>query len=199
MPYRFGSLVLPLVSGDVSVFTNEQWFRLVEARKDFLMRSIDDIGQGTLGNVRHWCDFNGHWMHLRKSADSVRNRENGLTLKTRGVFLFDEATFNGNPEETFRTFLVYGFDEKGRWMVACVSFTAMPDKTVKDKAVSLYFTSPQHLLETWHVAPDQVFTSLSEVVKSHAERRRELYDEAQELWHTISIEDDLLFPQESED
>src|SRR6266481_3063904 len=174
--------------------SNGQWSDLIKARKASMMAYIKSLGQTELGNVRHMVAPQYPWRRVNDGLgpDTVFSTDPGrLNRSTRGVFIFDKKSYIEHDKNGITHMCIYGFTRSGDWILAHIQHRRSGSE-MSGKRMTIRDVSPCELMREMKIDPKRMFTELGRVAKNHAQRRRDLLREAEELERQINIDDHLM-------
>jgi hypothetical protein len=188
MPHS--SIVDFLIEREGKGLADEDWLQLVILRQQSLMEAVDAriLGQTKLGDVSHKGSWHG-WTNLAAGLTQVSSEmPNGL--EARGVYTFYEGSYESTRLP--QNLLIYGFDRKGQWIKAIVSFWVSGFE-LKDKVAVITYTNPAQLCEEYKsLTPEKMFKAFGEVGNAHVQRREQLLLSARTMQQGMIMEDHLL-------
>jgi len=184
----------------------EEWLELIEARRALIKKHLDNFTLRELGETK--ClrkNYGGFDRELCAKLNfdnpEIISDDKKLSLKTQGIFhcqSWDSIKYDYPPNRGFPggTIQIWGLARSGDWTIAEVVFTGgagYKHRVLETaKSVKIEKTDLRTVLAITGEKPIEIWKKLGEAVKEWMKKRKELYDQAFEIYSIIKSENKAL-------
>lgn len=182
---------------------DEEWFGLIEARRELIKPHLDSFTLPELGMLE--CMQSDNFMHMLRYDVSTTTGDERFSLKTQGIFRMQswsavERIPNSGycappggvncPDGTMR---VWGLTRSGLWVLVTIGFVG--ERGYKDrgyeraKTVEIVETDLPTIAAKTNEKPQRMWEELGKVIKGFAGHRNALYNQALNLARMVEVEE----------
>lgn len=183
--------------------TREEWFELIELRRDTIRPYLDSMTLPELGDLK-CLHSEGFERELRFSAATITGDKLLASLKTQGIFFSPPSAVERIPNSGFRpepggcttpngTRWVWGLTRRGLWVLVTVTFVGEPG--YKDRGserateINVVQSNLPAIAAKVKEEPQRMWERLGEFIKRVAAHRKALSDHAAELARMVEFEE----------
>lgn len=175
--------------------TDEEWFGLIEARRELIKPHLDSFTLQELGSLRCMRNRDSYSSLLRLDVSTSTGDER-FSLKTQGVFWLiarEQIPNPGWPDYPNGTKRVWGLTRSGLWVLVTIGFVT--ERGYKErgyeraKTVEVIEADMPTIATKTKCKPRWMWKKLGEAIEGFAERRRSLYNQALGLARLVQIEE----------
>ncbi|OGZ29780.1 MAG: hypothetical protein A2931_00595 [Candidatus Niyogibacteria bacterium RIFCSPLOWO2_01_FULL_45_48] len=201
MPFTEG---LEALIGKKGRITDTEWLVLIEARRKLIKPHLDSFTLPILGSLK--CLRNElSFKHEIDCDISVSGGDQRFSLKTQGFFwaqpwsAVERISNSGScnwpgyvacPDGTMH---IWGLTRSGLWVLVTIEFVGESGYKERGyeraKSVKIFEADLRAIIEKTKENPRHMWSHLGAVIKSFAERRKCLYNQALDLARMVEIEE----------
>ena len=183
--------------------TDEEWFSLIENRRELIKPHLDSFTLAELGSLK--CLRSAHFSHeLRLDAPALTG-DKQFSLKTEGIFNAQTwSAVEKIPNSGYQpppggvnvrdgTMQVWGLTRSGFWILVAINFVGESGYKERGyeraKTVNITEADLPTIVAKTKEKPQQIWEDLGKTIKSWAEHRESLYNQALGFARMIEIEE----------
>lgn len=182
---------------------DEEWFGLIEARRELIKPHLDSFTLPELGALK--CMQYDIFTSMLRSDVSTTTGDERFSLKTQGIFRMQpwsavERIPNSGycappggvncPDGTMR---VWGLTRSGLWLLVTIGFVGEPGYKGRGceraRTVEIVETDLPTIVAKTKEEPQWMWEELGKVIKGFAEHRKALYSQALSLARMVEAEE----------
>lgn len=172
--------------------TKEQQMRVLEDRREILVRCMKSFSQKTLGQLACLDSGDGFYHELYKDKPRVISTDDDFSLETRGLYA-------GNlfSRRKGRKRLAFGIDH-GSWLLVKINYSIRereriwPNENERAISVQVIRTDLPTILEEMKIDPMLIWSYFRIVTDEWVSHRRNLYDQACKVAGAMEKENAIL-------
>jgi hypothetical protein len=190
--------------------SDEEWYRLIEARRSLIKPHLDSFTLRELGEVKCLEQEGPNRLHSLQVGflPEVVTGDERFSLRTQGIFYHPwsgdqkiPVDYRPSPSEEARLYpggikYIWGLTRKGLWILAEVKFRH--EAGYKGRGYERALTVDIQELDLPTIVartrskPEEIWRVLGEAIKEYTRFRERLYYEALELRRVIEVEELML-------
>lgn len=184
-------------------FADEEWFGLIEARRELIKPHLDSFTLPELGSLEcMWSE--SRFMHMLRLDVSTSTGDERFSLKTQGIFhvqswsAVERITNSGyylpaGVNYSGGTKRVWGLTRSGLWTLVTIGFVDEVGYKGRGyeraRTVEIVEADLPTIATKTKEKPQRMWEELGKVIKDFAEHRKSLYDQALNIARMVEIEE----------
>lgn len=178
--------------------SDEEWFGLIEARRELIKPHLDSFTFPEL-SLLECMRYESGFTHLGMDVSTSTGDER-FSLKTQGIFFRQPwdaveripgtGCVRGYPNGTMR---VWGLTRSAMWVLVTICFVGELGYKERGRerasSVNIVEADLTTIIAETKWGPQRMWEELGKIIKGFAERRRALYDNALGLARLVQIEE----------